>query len=140
MIDALRPAKAQHGRNVIKTLINHFEYPRRGPGMMWEKTTEIIEQKGSRVAFVRPWMRSSGAGTRGVSGVRTSSGKRWTAENFISSMPIRDLIHRLSPAAPAKVCDGGGRSQLPRLPHGRADRAQARIFSPDNWIYVHDPT
>ena len=41
IIDALKPKSKKKNApkdKVIKTLINEFLYPRRGPGMMWEKT------------------------------------------------------------------------------------------------------
>src|SRR6266508_656653 len=35
--------------NTIKTLIDQFDYPRRGPGMMWNAVKEQIERRGGLV-------------------------------------------------------------------------------------------
>ena len=37
----------------ITTLIRQFHYPRLGPGMMWEKVTEILKERGVRVCLGR---------------------------------------------------------------------------------------
>src|SRR5207249_11174875 len=34
---------------VIKTLINSFRYPRKGPGMMWEACAEKVKGMGGKV-------------------------------------------------------------------------------------------
>ncbi|MBI1927029.1 hypothetical protein HYR99_22650 [Candidatus Poribacteria bacterium] len=34
---------------VIKTLIDAFDYPRLGPGMMWETVAQTVERKGGVV-------------------------------------------------------------------------------------------
>src|SRR5438034_6646126 len=33
----------------IRTLIDRFEYPRLGPGQMWERCRQIVEERGHRV-------------------------------------------------------------------------------------------
>ncbi len=43
---ALFPKK---GQREITTLIDQFEYPRLGPGMMWERCCEMVEAAGSKV-------------------------------------------------------------------------------------------
>ncbi|MGE3284353.1 MAG: FAD-dependent oxidoreductase [Alphaproteobacteria bacterium] len=35
--------------DMIKTPVRRFEYPRHGPGMMWERMRELVEVKGVRV-------------------------------------------------------------------------------------------
>src|SRR5881296_3722399 len=39
---------------VVKTLIDEFDYPRHGPGMMWTRTRDLVEARGSRVIFNAP--------------------------------------------------------------------------------------
>jgi protoporphyrinogen oxidase len=36
-------------KKTIKTLIDEFHYPKRGPGMLWNKVKERIEQRGGEV-------------------------------------------------------------------------------------------
>src|SRR3954469_6221872 len=48
--NALIPQRYNGDRTkVIKTLINSFRYPRRGPGMMWEACAEKTKAMGGRV-------------------------------------------------------------------------------------------
>src|SRR4051812_40429638 len=41
-------------RGNIKTLIDKFQYPRYGPGQMWEKMTQRIEEMGGEVRLETP--------------------------------------------------------------------------------------
>ena len=48
--NALIPQRYNGDRtNVIKTLINSFRYPRRGPGMMWEACAEKMKALGGKL-------------------------------------------------------------------------------------------
>src|SRR5258706_2994521 len=51
--NALKP-KQGGSKSAIKTLIHEFQYPRRGPGMMWDKAKEIVESRGCTVAMKSP--------------------------------------------------------------------------------------
>ena len=46
--NALRPRRNQ---KVITSLIEEFEYPRLGPGMMWERAVEAVAAQGSTVTL-----------------------------------------------------------------------------------------
>ena len=47
---ALLPArKPKAGEPVVKTLIESFQYPRKGPGMMWEAAARKIQKRGGKV-------------------------------------------------------------------------------------------
>src|SRR3954470_16118707 len=48
--NALFPQRSNGDRsNVIKTLINSFRYPRKGPGMMWEACAEKTQAMGGKI-------------------------------------------------------------------------------------------
>src|ERR1700704_170779 len=49
--NALLPQRSSNGdrTNVIKTLINSFRYPRKGPGMMWEACAEKTKVLGGQI-------------------------------------------------------------------------------------------
>src|SRR5213078_1644543 len=54
IIDALKrellPARRRKaGGPVVKTLIESFQYPRRGPGMMWEAAARKVQKRGAKV-------------------------------------------------------------------------------------------
>src|SRR3979409_794379 len=49
-----RKAKADAtGDGIVKTLIETFQYPRRGPGMMWEAAAAKITERGGRILMGR---------------------------------------------------------------------------------------
>ncbi len=50
--NALIPQRGDDG--VIKTLIDKFEYPKHGPGMMWERAAEIVQGRGSTLHMGAP--------------------------------------------------------------------------------------
>jgi protoporphyrinogen oxidase len=123
--------------DVPKTLIQEFDYPRKGPGMMWTKTRDILVERGCEVH-----MNSSVDRIEWEPGriTRVHAGGEWVSgEHFVSSMPIRELIQCLDPAPPEWL-------------HDAADDFRYRDFLtvalvvrgknlfPDNWIYVHDPS
>jgi len=133
----IRRTPEQNKQNVIKTLIHEFHYPRLGPGMMWQKCKELIEQSGCEVRFNSPvekihW--EPGRVRQVVAG-----GIAYAGDHFISTMPIRELIECLDPIPPKEVLqaqeDFRYRDFLLVSLIIRADQ----LF-PDNWIYVHDPS
>lgn len=124
----------------ITSLIEHFHYPSRGPGMMWEAMRNRIEAMGGTVhlnsgvhQILREGDRVTGvvvAGHDGPRVVRTT--------HVISSMPLPELISNLTPAAPTSV-----RQAASRLRHRDFLTVclivnRANLF-PDNWIYIHEP-
>jgi protoporphyrinogen oxidase len=124
----------------IKTLIDRFHYPERGPGQMWETLTNQLRQRGYPVLLERPVVRIGHDGNR-VTHVVTGGPhgeERFYGTHFISSMPIRDLINALEPAAPEDVRRAASRLRyrdflIVSLIVNRKD------VMPDNWIYIHEP-
>jgi len=124
--------------DVIKTLIDSFHYPRKGPGMMWERVAEIISARGSRILLNAKTLNILWSDR--VTGLRFQIGDRIDViegRQFISSMPIRDLIQCLDPPAPAEVQSAAARLRY------RDFLTVALVLDhnvfPDNWIYIHDP-
>jgi protoporphyrinogen oxidase len=129
------------GGKVIKTLIESFEYPRKGPGMMWDAAAFKTQEQGGTIQmgcrleslvwdkYLKTWTISA----KNVSG----ESQVFTAMHVISSAPIRDLMQALVPE-PASM--------------PAAERLRYRDFItvalvvekpdlfPDNWIYIHEPS
>lgn len=130
--------KPQQGKGVT-TLIDEFQYPRRGPGMMWERARQLVEQRGGRVLVQHPAVRialeakSEFTITANVSGRPVSL----TADAIISSMPLQDLIACLEPPAPPAV-GTAARSLSYRDFLNVAVVVNRTGLFPDNWIYIHD--
>lgn len=133
--NALRPRAPRSREKVIKTLIHEFNYPRKGPGMMWERTRDIVEKRGSKILMetaVEKIHWRPGA----VEAV-TAGGRRYTAKHFISSLPIRNLILSLDPA-PAPELLKAAEDFHYRDFLTVALIVRGKDLFPDNWIYVHD--
>jgi protoporphyrinogen oxidase len=135
-----RKARGSEGA-VIKTLIESFRYPRRGPGMMWEAAAAKIRGQGGRVLMGRTVERLSYDAVARLWTVtaRTAGGETetFTARNVVSSAAIRDLVQAIKPT-PISLFHA--RSLKYRDFLTVALIARAKKDFPDNWIYIHDPS
>jgi protoporphyrinogen oxidase len=131
---------ALFGSYKAKSLIKTFDYPRLGPGMMWERCQQILESQGSPVLLHTKAIRFEREGTR-VTKVIAQQGDRTlelTGEHFINSMPVSTLVHRLDPLPPEEVlvaARGLNYRDFLIVPL-MIDR---KNLFPDNWLYIHDP-
>ncbi len=128
------------GGGEAKSLINEFDYPILGPGMMWEKFHAAVEQGGGHVHLNTQVMRITHDGQR-VSSVTTQAGDHVAqvqGAHFISSMPIVDLINRLDPPPPPAVLLAASKLSYRAFLIVGLIVAKRDLF-PDNWIYVHSP-
>ncbi len=125
---------------VIKTLIDAFDYPKLGPGMMWQKTAELIKACGNEVrlgASVEKICWEPGRVT--AVEINGQNGRELIAgTHFISSMPIRELIHKLSPEPPPDLVEAADKLHYRDFITIALIVNRKEIF-PDNWIYIHDP-
>ena len=135
--NALIGERAKSKEGVIKTLIDQFLYPRLGPGMMWERTAELVTEQGSQVLLEKLVER-----IRWTPGAITSvqaGGRLFEGTHFISSIAIRDLAEAFDPAPPDDVLEAARRLKyrdfLTVALIVRADNP-----FPDTWIYIHDST
>jgi protoporphyrinogen oxidase len=143
--EAIRSALLGSGRDangqIITTLIDQFNYPRLGPGMMWERCKDLLAARGHEtVEGVRvEKVRHRHGRVECVTG-RTSAGEsvEFGAEHFISTMPLRELILSLDPPPPDEVIAAANhlryRDYLTVVLMVKRDA----VF-PDNWIYIHSP-
>ncbi len=121
----------------IKSFINSFEYPRHGPGMLWNRVKEIVEQRQSEVVMNAPVTRVLWEPERGVTAVE-AGGKLYGGANFISSMPIRDLIAAFDPPPPPHILKARDAfSYRDFLTVALITRGQPK--TEDNWVYIHEP-
>jgi protoporphyrinogen oxidase len=124
----------------IKSLINEFQYPRLGPGQMWETCAQKIAQMGGQV-LMKHYVQAIEHKDGKIVAVRaqTPDGeRRFEAEHFFSTMPVRSLVRALDPQPPqAVVDDAEGLKYRDFLVV--ALMLQKEDLFPDNWIYIHTP-
>jgi len=127
-------------KKTIKTLIEEFDYPRLGPGMMWSAVREAIEQKNGHVQLNSQVVRLNRTGNQIDSIVVANNGDQKTIQgtHFISSMPLTDFVKRLKPEPPSKILKAAERLKYRDFLTVCLIVNKPELF-PDNWIYVHDP-
>jgi protoporphyrinogen oxidase len=138
IINALMP---KHNQKDITSLIEEFQYPKLGPGMMWERCTEKVEAAGTKIQYSAPVERIRWDERGAYEVVASSEGGAETtypASAVISSMPLSALVLAMDPPAPADVQaaarDLSYRDFLTVALVVPADR----VPWDDNWIYIHD--
>ena len=133
IIDALS------SKNNIKTLTKEFYYPILGPGMMWERFQQTVENRGSLVQLNTNVISIQHDGKRieSITTNRQGQTQQITAENFISSIPITTIVKLLTPHAPGSVIKAA-KSLTYRDFLIVALIIDAEDLFPDNWIYIHD--
>ncbi len=133
-------AGGRPGSDTVKTLIENFQYPRKGPGMMWDAAARKIRNNGGRILMGRELVAleyDDDANLWRIE-VATAHGREtYSARHVISSAPVRELVQRIKPAPIS-------------LLHARALRYRDFLtvalmvrkdgLFPDNWIYIHDPS
>jgi protoporphyrinogen oxidase len=134
IVNALLPK----GRNstAVTSLIEQFQYPKLGPGMLWESCAKIVEDEGAQLHLntkVEKISRDSSGSLSVIAG-----GKIYLADHVISSMPINLVVQILDPLPPAEVIAAA------KLLKHRDFMTVALVIEnldvfPDNWIYIHDP-
>lgn len=128
------------GGEVVKTLIETFDYPRKGPGMMWDAAARKTIEQGGRILMGRTLESAAWDSANEMWRVtsRDGAGRAHvvTARHLISSAPITELTKALSPAP----------TSLPAAQSLRyRDFLTVALVAtkagnfPDNWIYIHDP-
>jgi protoporphyrinogen oxidase len=127
-------------KRTIKTLIEEFDYPRLGPGMMWQAVAAEIEENGGKLRLDSDVVRILRTGRRidGVVIARDGREELIPGTDFISSMPVSELILKLSPPAPPDVIEAA-RHLTYRDFLTVCLIVKKRDLFPDNWIYVHSP-
>ena len=121
----------------ITTLIEEFQYPRLGPGMMWDRARDLVLDLGGEVRTCSPVTRVLHDGGRAHT-VELASGERLPASAVVSSMPMPELVRAMDPPAPAEVLAAAdGLSFRDFLTVALVVPVSAGF--PDNWIYVHEP-
>lgn len=129
---------------VIKTLIDKFDYPRLGPGMMWEEATKKINQSNSSVLMGQrvDKIHLDITNKRVVSCETINLEKTsdvFKGNNFISTLPIKNLINSIIPKPPIEITKSANSLKYRDFLTVVLILDKKESF-PDNWIYIHDPS
>ena len=139
---SLLPQKSGQPREAtIKTLIDSFRYPRRGPGMLWEAAAAKIAANGGSVHLgetVVGVARQPAGGWQVTSQAADGSRRSFACDHVISSMPMKALSGALSPPVPAPVAEAAAALRYRDYLVVALILKDRHLFD-DNWIYIHDP-
>ncbi len=142
ILNAIFPKKKpKNSQDIIKTLIDRYKYPRKGPGMMWDAAGKKIQDMGGKIhmgCLASQLDYDSEKNIWTVTYKNKNGGEHsLKGSHVISSAPLREMIHSIRP---------------PLESVSAADQLKYRDFLivsliikeketlPDNWIYIHDPS
>jgi protoporphyrinogen oxidase len=140
VINMLAPKRNKRSGKTIKTLIDEFEYPRLGPGMMWEAFAKEVERLGGTVRLNAKVTRVLHDGSQ-VDAIEIEADGRRTIQpvsSVISTMALRHLIEALGDQTPGSVRQAAQKLKYRDFLTVALIINEPEMF-PDNWIYIHDP-
>src|SRR6201996_525258 len=122
--------------NKIKSLISEFNYPRFGPGQMWEQMADDIKANGGEIRLNAPVTKLVTDGSRVTEVI--AGGETLYPSYVISSLPLRTTVGIASPEAPVEVRDA---ARGLRYREFLTVLLVIDVDDPfdDNWIYIHQP-
>ncbi len=137
VLNSLMPKRNQKD---ITSLIEEFQYPKFGPGMMWERCREVVEASGAKVVFDSKIVAIEHEDGRAVAVTIDSDGARtrYPASDVVSSMPFGALVAAMRPEPPAEVLAAARGLRHRDFLTVALVIPESAAF-PDNWIYVHSP-
>jgi protoporphyrinogen oxidase len=126
----------------VTSLIEQFQYPKLGPGMMWERCHELVEAAGSKVHFgakVTTVAHADGLATSVTSVDASGALTTVPVDHLISSMPFPALLRAMDPPPPAEVLAAADDLSFRDFLSVALVVPESRVAWDDNWIYIHDP-
>jgi protoporphyrinogen oxidase len=137
-LSGLIPKRKTKKGKVIKTLIENFDYPKYGPGMLWESAAIKIKNLGGQV-LMESKVTTIHLENSKIQYCEVNDGeKTFYGKNFVSTLPIKKLISILEPPVPNEVLSAGNQLKYRDFLTVVIVLNQKEVF-PDNWIYIHEP-
>jgi protoporphyrinogen oxidase len=141
--NAMFSGKKKPRGQVIKTLIDTFRYPRKGPGMLWEACAQKVKANGGDIVM----------GQKVVGCEYDAKEKHWTvwhedqeknrhrtiSQHVISSAPMRALAHGILPPMSEESRLAAGALKYRDFLTVMLILKDRKSFD-DNWIYIHEPS
>jgi protoporphyrinogen oxidase len=158
IVEALRHALRQRFGNAAKeqatktSLIEHFLYPRLGPGQLWQEVARRVIAGGGEIRFGQQVNGLRREGQRVVAVLVTDATGQVVelpGDHVISTMPVKDLVAGMKPPAPDDVSETAAAlpyrdfitvgllvSRMRANPQAQSTRGDN--MPPDNWIYIQE--
>ncbi len=140
IVNALTPKRNQ---KEITSLIEEFQYPKYGPGMMWEVCRDKVIAQGSTVvmetAVTKVRHRDGTQATSVVATHHDGTTTEYPCTEVISSMPISQLLEAMDPPVPDDVRAAAEDLRYRDYMIVALVLPEELIDFDDNWLYIHDP-
>lgn len=94
-ISAIAAPFKKKSKKVETSLIERFEYPKYGPGQLYTKMADVVKSRGVKIVYGETVSKFIFNDNHKIVSVKTDCGNEYTADYFISSMPIKDLYGSL---------------------------------------------
>jgi protoporphyrinogen oxidase len=124
-----------------KTLIEHFRYPRLGPGQMWEAAADQVRENGGEVLLGMEAERLEFDSESGRWQVRARSedgnSREFPCDHVISSAAVAELAGYIHPAPPEPIRAAAHALRYRDFLTVALIVKDVDCFD-DNWIYIHD--
>ncbi len=137
------PPAGQDKSKVIKTLIDTFRYPRKGPGMMWEACAAKVKEFGADILMGQKVVGCHYDAAEKLWEVthqdQQGNRSRTFAQHVISSAPMRQLVNGISPAMSPEAKAAANSLRYRDFLTVMLILKDREAFT-DNWIYIHDPS
>jgi protoporphyrinogen oxidase len=145
VLNAIIPKRAsKKNGEVIKTLIDSFRYPRKGPGMLWEECANKIRELGGDIKMGNRVIRCEYNETTNTwqTTYQNQQGETQSviSSQIISTAAIRELVvDFLAPSVSPAVKQAASALKYRDFLIVVLILKDKNQFS-DNWIYIHDPS
>jgi len=139
IVNALMPKRNQKD---ITSLIEEFQYPKYGPGMMWEVCRDKVIAQGSKIVLETAVTKVHHVDGRATSVIATHRGggqTEYPCTEVISSMPISHLLEAMDPPVPDHVKAAAEDLRYRDYLIVALAMPEELVDFDDNWIYIHDP-
>jgi protoporphyrinogen oxidase len=146
--------KSIEQKNTETSLIGQFLYPKLGPGQLWEEVARLIQEKGGEIHMqheaVAIEVNSKTVQTLTVKDHKNGENKDYTCDYLFSTMPIKDMIARMTPSKTPDTVKTIAQGLVYRdfitvglllkklkITNDTQNKTINNIV-PDNWIYIQE--
>lgn len=147
LAQAARSALFGHRAADAKTLIDRFDYPRLGPGQLWERLADQVCDGGGEIRYGQRVTAIHHDGHRRITRVETTPesptgsappATAHTVDQLYSSMPLQALLLCLNPQPSEAVLAAARALRYRDFLTVNLCLEGGELF-PDQWIYIHEP-
>ncbi|MFA6006407.1 MAG: NAD(P)/FAD-dependent oxidoreductase [Candidatus Paceibacterota bacterium] len=123
----------------VKSFIDTFNYPKLGPGQMWEKVAKVIREKGGTIQLGNKVtdIHIVHGRVEYVEVLRNGVKEQIRGDQFVSTMPFRELAIQIAPPLSNGVLEAAQKLKMRDFITVGIIVNEPNIC-PDNWIYTHD--